>query len=172
MKTEALLHSLRFHMAWPFPAQPLLLGHEPLAWLELARLPLSQGKPSLAGSFLSSPFGFVHAQISAQTSLPVTTLIRSSPPQKKTPGTKLSWLPFCHLSSLKLDTCLPSSQSFSAHSQYLEQSLARVDTHAHKILSLEGGRCVSGIPSSNGAFINNTSNGAFINNTVLHVLVL
>lgn len=85
MKTEALPYSLRFHMAWPFPAQPLLLGHEPLAWLELARLPLSQGKPSLAGSFLSSPFGFVHAQISAQTSLPVTTLIRSSPPQKKTP---------------------------------------------------------------------------------------
>lgn len=128
-----------YHVLWgsawfSFLHLPLV----PSAWARLAlNLPCSlcpQRKPFVFGSFLSSPLGFVSAKISVQTSSLVTTSPWSPPP--------------CHLQALiasllwsvllAISTCSPSSQSSSAPSQYLEQSLAGVEKYTHRILSFQG----------------------------------
>lgn len=124
----------------------------PSPWAPLAlNLPGSlcpQRKPFLSGSFLSSLLGFVNAIISAPASSLVTTSPQSPPP--------------CHLQALiafllwstifATWTCSSSAQSSSAHSQYLEQSLAGVEIYTYKILSFQGWRCVCGIPSHTKTF--------------------
>lgn len=128
-----------YHVLWGSAWFSFLhLALVPSAWARLAlNLPCSlcpQRKPFLFGSFLSSPLGFVSAKISVQTSSLVTTSPWSPPP--------------CHLQALiasllwsvilAISTCSPSSQSSSAPSQYLEQSLAGVEKYTHRILSFQG----------------------------------
>lgn len=143
------------------------LAFVPSAWTPLVlNLPgflcPPQRKPFLSGSFLLSPLGFVEAKISVQTS----SLVTAAPPSPRP----------CHLQAplafllwsiiLAIWASSPSAQSSSVHSQYLEQSLAGVEIHTHKIPSFQGWRSVCGIPSYTKTFTI-----IKIRNTVLQVVV-